>query len=313
MTNAPTLFQSFAIFDIEQRLIDWNLDFVEEFADAAPLLIKGLSARDIHAACLLPERALDLSWALNDAPPSAFEYINNRRSISVVQEISVNGSIFRIAQSTNAETQLHPAMPDQSAELLRSTALQISATVLKRRDQETLRLHELALTDGLTGVANRRYFDELLDSEWKRCKQGQLPLSVIFIDIDFFKRYNDLYGHVSGDECLKNIASSLRATLNRPRDLVARYGGEEFTCLLPETDLCGARHKAGELELAVKALAIPNGKSKVAPIVTISLGVATAQHVTGDNPLALVRAADKLLYQAKSDGRACFRSALFES
>ncbi|AQU81755.1 MULTISPECIES: diguanylate cyclase [unclassified Halomonas] len=313
MANATTFFQSFAIFDAEQRLVDWNEGFVEEFADAAPLLVKGLGARDIHAACLLPERALDLSWALNDAPPPAFEYINNRCSILVTQELSVNGSIFRIAQYTHDAPQLHSAMPDQSAELLRSTALQISAAVLKRRDQETLRLHELALTDGLTGVANRRYFDELLGLEWKRCKQNQLPLSVIFIDIDFFKRYNDLYGHISGDECLKAIASTLNAILSRSGDLVARYGGEEFTCLLPGTDLLGASYKAGELELAVRALTIPHEKSEVAPVVTISLGVATAQQVKGDNPLALVRAADKQLYQAKSEGRGCSRSALFES
>lgn len=313
MTNAPPFFQSFAIFDVEQRLVDWNSGFVEEFADAAPLLVKGLGARDIHAACLLPERALDLSWALNDAPPPVFEYINNRCSVSVVQELSVNGSIFRIAQSTHATPQLHPAMLDDSAELLRSTALQVSAAVLKRRDQETLRLNELALTDGLTGVANRRYFDELLSLEWKRCQRNQLSLSVIFIDIDFFKRYNDFYGHIKGDECLKAIASILKAVLNRPGDLVARYGGEEFTCLLPETGVFGASYKAEELELAVRALNIPHDKSEVAPIVTISLGVATAQQVTGEDPSALVSAADKLLYQAKAEGRGCSRAALFES
>lgn len=313
MTDGPAFFQSFAIFDAEQRLVDWNSGFVEEFADAGPLLVKGLGARDIHAACLLPERALDLSWALNDAPPSVFEYINNRCSISVAQELSVNGSIFRIAQSTHAAPQLHPAMPDQSAELLRSAALQISAAVLKHRDQETLRLNELALTDGLTGVANRRSFDELLGFEWKRCQRNQLPLSVVFIDIDFFKRYNDFYGHLQGDECLKAIAFSLKAVLNRPGDLVARYGGEEFICLLPETDLFGASHKAEELELAVRKLTIPHDKSEVAPVVTISLGVATAQQVTGEDPSALVSAADELLYQAKAEGRGCYRAALLQN
>ncbi|MDN7131861.1 GGDEF domain-containing protein [Halomonas sp. MC140] len=204
-------------------------------------------------------------------------------------------------------------MPDQSAELLRSAALQISAAVLKHRDQETLRLNELALTDGLTGVANRRSFDELLGFEWKRCQRNQLPLSVVFIDIDFFKRYNDFYGHLQGDECLKAIAFSLKAVLNRPGDLVARYGGEEFICLLPETDLFGASHKAEELELAVRKLTIPHDKSEVAPVVTISLGVATAQQVTGEDPSALVSAADELLYQAKAEGRGCYRAALLQN
>lgn len=312
MDKAPFT-QSVAIFDASERLVDWSAGFGEEFADAASILNQGISARDIYAMCLLPERALDLSWASGGTPPPVFEYINNRRSIAVEQHLGANGYVFRIAQSTQATPQLHPSMLDESAELLRSAALQISAAVLKRREQETHRLHELALTDGLTGIANRRYFDELLDIEWQRCKKSRLPLSTIFIDIDFFKRYNDFYGHLSGDVCLKIIASTLRANLHRPRDLVARYGGEEFTCLLPETDLRDAAHKAAELEKAIRALAIPHGKSEAASIVTISLGVSTAQCIMGDDSSVLIRAADQLLYDAKAAGRGCVRSALCTS
>lgn len=313
MDKAPTFSQSVAIFDAKECLVDWNAGFVEEFIDAASLLRKGVSARDVYAACLLPERALDLSWALNGVIPYPFEYINNRRSISVAQELGVNGNIFRFARNTMATPSLHPGMLDDSAELLRSTALKISASVLKRRDEENLRLHKLALTDSLTGVANRRYFDQLLDIEWQRCKRSQLPLSMIFIDIDFFKRYNDFYGHLRGDECIKTIASTLVANLHRTGDLVARYGGEEFTCLLPETDLSGATRKAVELELAVRALAMPHEKSEAAPIVTISLGIATAIKVVGDDASELVSAADQLLYDAKAAGRGCVRSAIFNA
>lgn len=313
MNKPRTFIQSFAIFDAKARLVDWNPGFVEEFIDAAPLLRQGVSAQDIYAACLLPERALDLSWALNGVAQPVFEYYNNRRSISVAQELSAHGHIFRIAQSIKATPQFHPGMLDDSAELLRSAALQVSASVLKHREQETLRLNELALTDGLTGVANRRYFDELLRLEWKRCKRNQLPLSLIFIDIDCFKKYNDFYGHPKGDECLKAIASVLKSRLNRPGDVVARFGGEEFTCLLPETDLVGAGHKAAELELAVRELSIAHDKSDVAPSVTISLGVATVRKLTGNDPSALVSAADTLLYQAKAEGRGCVRASLFDA
>lgn len=308
MTETRHFTDSFALFDAQQCLIDWNTGFAEEFADAAPLLVRGISARKVHAACLLPERALDLSWATRGEPPPLFEYINNRACISVAQELTASRNILRMARSFSAAPQLHPAMLDHSTELLRSAALQISASILKRRDQEHVRLNELALTDGLTGVANRRYFEEMLTNEWQRCRRNQSPLSVIFIDVDYFKRYNDLYGHLRGDGCLKAIASTLKANVNRPGDVVARYGGEEFTCLLPETDLSGAKHIAEKIQAAVRLLAIPHGKSKVAPVVTISLGVATAERVLGDDSSALVSAADQSLYAAKASGRGRVRS-----
>lgn len=310
MIKGDPFSQSFAIFDSKQCLIDWNLGFAKEFADAAPILVQGISANDIFSACLLPERVLDFSWVLRNEPALVFEYINNRQSVSVSQELCINGNILRIAQSSHNVPQLHPAILDHNAELLRSTALQISASVLKYRDQENLHLHELAQTDGLTRIANRRYFDELLHKEWHRCRRNQLPLSVIFIDVDFFKRYNDFYGHSRGDECLKAIASTLKRNLNRPSDLVARYGGEEFICLLPETDIVGATLKAEELEIAVRTLAIPHEKSEVVPIVTISLGVATVKLVSGDDPYILVNAADRLLYGAKADGRGRVHSSI---
>lgn len=165
-------------------------------------------------------------------------------------------------------------------------------------------LRRLSLTDGLTGVANRRQFDETLLKEWRRCSRSHLPLSLIFIDVDYFKRYNDCYGHQLGDECLKTVAKVLRQGLKRPADLLARYGGEEFVCLLPETPLEGARQTANALEAAVRALALPHAQSDVAAVLTISLGVAAAEAAVGDDPAALLDAADKLLYQAKEAGRA---------
>lgn len=308
-----SLSQSVAVFDAHGRLIDWNSGFIEEFGDAVKVLGKGASARDIYNACLLPERALDLTWALDGAPPPPFEYINHRRRLLVTQSLGGSGHVFRVAHDMQDSPPLHPAMLDESAELLRSTALRISAAIIKRREQETLRLHELALKDELTGVANRRYFNTLLDIEWQRCRQGSLPMSMIFIDIDFFKHYNDFYGHPSGDECLKVIAATLAANLTRPDGLVARYGGEEFTCLLPGTDLAEATRKAVELELAVRALAMEHKKSLVAPVVTISLGVATALSLKDHPSSMLVRAADQQLYAAKAAGRGCVRASLSDN
>lgn len=308
MTIAPVFQQSFAIFDAEQRLVDWNAGFVQEFSDASALLVRGVSAADIYAACLLPERALDFSWMLADEPPPAFEYINRRHSIVVMQERSHNGNILRLAQYRSAAPELHRSMQDGAAELLRTTALKLSAALVKQRAQENLRLNTLARVDGLTSVANRRYFDEVYAREWQRCKFRQLPLSVIFIDVDFFKSYNDWYGHAKGDECLQTIAATLEKNLNRPGDLVARYGGEEFTCLIPESDLQGATSLAKKLEEAVRALAIPHEKSTISSTVTISLGVACASQVLGLDPSALLKAADQLLYRAKNEGRGCVRA-----
>jgi diguanylate cyclase (GGDEF)-like protein len=169
-------------------------------------------------------------------------------------------------------------------------------------------LRSMALVDGLTGVANRRHFDELLENEWRRCVRNGHPISLIMIDVDFFKLYNDSYGHQAGDDCLKAIGFILKSCFSRPHDLVARYGGEEFVCLLPETDLQGAEQKANELEAAVRALSIPHDKSTVAPIVTISLGVASAVPARGENASALLAVADKLLFSAKSAGRAQIKS-----
>lgn len=130
----------------------------------------------------------------------------------------------------------------------------------------------LALMDGLTGVGNRRHFDATLETEWRRCIRAGQPLALILVDVDFFKRYNDHYGHQAGDACLQSIASVLKAAFTRSHDMVARYGGEEFVCILPDTTLEGAEKQANELEKAVRALGIEHETSDVCGVVTISLG-----------------------------------------
>ena len=184
---------------------------------------------------------------------------------------------------------------------MRSTLVQLT----RKLDEANRELERLNAIDDLTGVANRRRFDETLRHEWRRAARGGHPLSLLFIDVDEFKQFNDGNGHVAGDECLRDLARLLQATLRRPSDLLARYGGEEFAVVLPETDAAGATAVAGSLLAAVREAAIPHGYSEVSAILTISIGVATAVPERGDDngQDVLVTVADEALYKAKRAGR----------
>jgi diguanylate cyclase (GGDEF)-like protein len=171
-----------------------------------------------------------------------------------------------------------------------------------KRQSDLLRM--MALIDGLTGVANRRQFDTVLDGEWRRCGRSGQPLSLIMIDVDHFKRYNDRYGHQQGDVCLRAVAAAIKAAMRRPHDLAARYGGEEFACLLPDTALEGALVKAAEIEAAVRALALEHDDAALGGIVTVSIGVAGVAAPQQLVETSLVEAADAQLYRAKREGRA---------
>ncbi len=157
--------------------------------------------------------------------------------------------------------------------------------------------------DGLTGIANRRRFDETIETEWKRAFREGEAMSLLMLDIDFFKRYNDAYGHQAGDECLRKIAMTLAKNLKRPGDLAARYGGEEFACVLPGVSPEGALKIAGRINAAVREMAMPHEDSDVAVIVTASIGVATMMPAEDEGWKKLVERADKALYQAKQQGR----------
>ena len=168
-------------------------------------------------------------------------------------------------------------------------------------------LQRLAALDGLTVVANRRRFDEYLDDEWQRMAREKLPLSLILGDIDFFKKYNDTYGHQAGDACLRRVADALRFCAKRSVDLVARYGGEEFAVILPNTTADGAFQVAEEIREVVNTLKIAHIQSAVSQHVTLSLGVACMHPMSNTSPAMLIAAADAALYQAKAAGRdRCF-------
>lgn len=178
--------------------------------------------------------------------------------------------------------------------------VQAQALALKRANQE---LERIANLDGLTAVANRRRFDAYLQQEWKRLMREQLPISLILCDIDYFKSYNDHYGHQAGDECLKVVAQTLKSTAQRPADLVARYGGEEFAIILPNTAPTGAVHVAEIIRKKILDLQIVHDQSEVSQYLTLSLGI-TGQIPTPHLSLhSLVHFADKALYAAKHRGR----------
>ncbi|EGJ34751.1 MULTISPECIES: PleD family two-component system response regulator [Moorena] len=164
-------------------------------------------------------------------------------------------------------------------------------------------LERLATIDGLTQVANRRAFDKYFNNEWYRLAREENPLSLVLCDIDFFKRYNDTYGHQSGDECLKQVAQILGEAAKRPGDLVARYGGEEFVVILPSTDIQGAIQVAETIETKLYKKAIPHSGSLVSDIVTVSLGGASTIPSVKSSPDNLFYEADKALYKAKTAGR----------
>ena len=171
---------------------------------------------------------------------------------------------------------------------------------LKRQRDFLARLSNL---DGLTGIPNRRALDAKLDREWRRCQRSGKPLSLLMADIDHFKSYNDTYGHLTGDDCLKEVGTTLQEALERPGDLLARYGGEEFVALLPETDAAGASRVAGRMLQAVNALGLPHAGARETGQVTVSIGVATVQPMRTGASTNLLLAADSALYQAKQQGR----------
>lgn len=195
-----------------------------------------------------------------------------------------------------------PPLPLREAQQV-AEALVMAEGLLRQREAERDRARQDALTDGLTGLPNRRRFDETLATECRRQRRGRTPLALLLIDVDHFKLYNDAYGHPAGDACLRRVAKVLAAELGRSSDLPARYGGEEFAVILPETDHAGALAIAERLRAAVAALQMPHAASKSAAMVTISLGVASVPQGQDADPGTVLAAADDRLYQAKAGGR----------
>lgn len=195
-------------------------------------------------------------------------------------------------------------------EIYRRTAIE---AVLYRANQE---LEQIAFLDGLTQVGNRRHFDDCLNREWWRHQRMQAPISIILCDIDFFKQYNDTYGHQAGDECLRQVAavlqSAFQSATKQPTEVVARYGGEEFAVILPETSAARAVQIANTIQREIQQLQLAHRGSPIHSSVTLSFGVATLVPELESTATQLIARADRSLYRAKSKGRNCIESEWLE-
>ncbi|WP_235582074.1 diguanylate cyclase [Rhizobacter sp. Root1221] len=195
----------------------------------------------------------------------------------------------------HSKAYLNQLQRDEAYRALRESQQQLT--------EMNIELQRLTNVDGLTEICNRRHFNEHLQLEWSRSLRDQSPLSVLMIDIDDFKQYNDTYGHLGGDEALKKVASTLQLNANRSTDLVARYGGEEFALVMTTTPLTGASFMAGKLRAAVRDLQLVDGASAVVRNLTVSVGGASTIPQRGGSSVQLIEAADKALYEAKRSGK----------
>lgn len=239
----------------------------------------------------------------------------------VIQIMADHGSFIEAElQTTNKRLQLEIRERQQA-----EARLQILVAAISQRNGDleiildTLREHgdaihdqwyakvkeakHIAGVDSLTQIPNRRRFDEYLAEQWQLMAERQLPISLILADIDYFKQYNDTYGHLLGDSCLIHVAQVLQNSVNRPNDLVARYGGEEFVAILPDTSLSDAITIANRMQAEVAQLQLPHASSQVSHYITLSLGVVSVVPSLGQSSQRLVAATDRLLYQAKQSGR----------
>ncbi|PSF39560.1 diguanylate cyclase response regulator [Aphanothece hegewaldii CCALA 016] len=231
-------------------------------------------------------RYLPKPWQAEDLKLTVVEAVH-----SYLQDKKLKEQNFKLKQLNE---ELERLTKEQSQIILERTS------ELEKLNRE---LERLAHLDGLTEVANRRQFEKSLSSEWLRMGREKQPLSLILGDVDSFKSYNDHYGHLQGDDCLKKVAKAISLAVKRPADLVARYGGEEFAILLPNTNQEGAFKVAEEIRRAVKQLLIPHPVAHAVPYITVSLGVATLIPCHHLSALTLINAADESLYRAKKLGR----------
>lgn len=202
---------------------------------------------------------------------------------------------------------------DEQGEVEALIGFMFDITERKETEQKLLdlqkELEELSFKDGLTGVPNRRMLDKVFEEEWMMAKRHQQPLSLLVMDIDFFKQYNDCYGHIQGDDCLKQVAQALSSAATRSRDFFARFGGEEFVMLLPETDTSAAVKIAERCQQLMMKLQISHQESDVSQLLTISIGIGTIVPGSKDQLVDFVEQVDQALYRAKESGRNCIKAA----
>jgi diguanylate cyclase (GGDEF)-like protein/PAS domain S-box-containing protein len=266
-------------------------------------LLFGYSEEEVIGRCIdellapedLREEALTITEAVAHGQKFALEAVRRRKDGSPVHVSLLGVPII----NRHKQVAVFGIYRDISSRVKAERALTESRRQLEEANSMLERISNL---DGLTAIPNRRSFETFFELEWRRACRESKWLSLIMLDVDYFKIYNDSYGHLAGDQCLKQVAQALQV-LNRPGDIVARYGGEEFVAVLSGTDLPGARKMAERMLQRVRDLNLPHGHSRIASHVTISAGVAAHQPGSDAHAMDLVLAADQALYLAKSRGR----------
>lgn len=265
----------------------------------------------LSSLVLMSRRITHGDYSQHSLPDSADEFGElassfNDMARTVENQIqALRESEQRVSQRTS-ELEIANESLAQSKAAAEALNEQLEAKVLERTkalEEVNFKLSELTVTDALTGVSNRRCFDQVISDEWMRASRTAQSLAILMIDVDHFKAYNDHYGHPAGDECLRQVAGILQANARRASDLVARYGGEEFVIVAADMDLQAAKDLAETLRNAVEALAMPHEFSSVASVVTISIGVSVATPDANMQPESLLRMADAAMYYAKDGGR----------
>ncbi|HHP7229356.1 MAG TPA: diguanylate cyclase domain-containing protein [Xenococcaceae cyanobacterium] len=290
------------------QISDILLEFVQPDATISCDLDQNISKFKQHLSQVLRRKNIFLEDAptIRQLSQSVSGSANNHNSsifcIPIIIEQKLWGLIY-LEKAANGSI-----WQNRELELLIQISFQLAiaikqAELYHQLEQANQELARLAVVDALTGLANRRKFDEYLQSEWLRLAREQAPLALILCDIDHFKLYNDTYGHQAGDRCLRQVAQAIKKAVKRSSDLVARYGGEELAVILPHTNLQGANQLAQQIRLQVQALQIPHIASPVDLYVTLSLGVAGGIPAYHDSPQDLIAIADSNLYKAKELGR----------
>lgn len=282
-----------------------NMTGVEVQANLTSQIVSAVLDR--RAAIQVWDEWLEWLWILGWATIGAALSWNLRS----VHAIALFGSLTGVGLTASCYLALLagwwiPVVPSGMALLV--TLVAIVAYKNQSLSHANKQLQQLAMVDGLTQLANRRHFDEFLWQQWQHMSRqsDKLPLSLILCDIDFFKAYNDTYGHQAGDTCIKAVTLAIKNVLQRSTDLACRYGGEEFAIVLPNTDSEGAIKIAEKIRTELKALAIPHESSSINKYVTVSMGVSTTIPQPQISPASLIAATDRLLYKAKQLGRDCF-------
>ncbi len=288
------------VFDSEQRVVLWN-HWIEQHSHLPAPSVLGKPFADVFPDMVDGRTHIAIREALHNNFASLISQTLNKAPFPLFAAPTDAAGGARLQQAIHVMPLEVPDLPRHC--MVQITDVSMAVSRERKLREMAVELESQTLVDGLTGIANRRHFDLHLEDEFRRAKRTRMPVSLIMIDVDYFKDYNDNYGHQRGDQCLVRIAGALGAVLNRSRDLLARYGGEEFAVILPDTDNNGALQLAEAMRAEVESLELEHGHSGVAPQVTVSLGVSTMVPELIAKSGSLIHAADRALYQAKRSGR----------